>query len=140
MREKAKGSFTAEAALLQGILLWIFFLVIGVYWYCHNQIWFTAAACEAAAAGSMEASWNREGTEGIIRDKISQIRENQAFSAEGLSLEEQVGKTKIGIRCSGENSAVLGGWKGRFEVEQFSEVVRPAEHIRRVNAIRKGKK
>lgn len=32
MRKKAKGSFTAEAALLQGILLWIFFLVIGVYW------------------------------------------------------------------------------------------------------------
>ena len=94
-REKAKGSFTAEAALLQGILLWIFFLVIGVYWYCHNQIWFTAAACEAAAAGKYGSF---PGTEERTRDnpgsKISQIREMRGLLCGGAFSGKTGGKDK----------------------------------------------
>ena len=129
---KMRGSFTVEAVLLQGVLLLVIFLAIALYWYSHNRIWLTAAACEAVMTGSMENAWNPQAAEGVMEDKLEQIRENQVFPCENLTLEKHVGEERIQVSCQGENSSVFGGWKGEFRIKEESRVTRPAEHIRRV--------
>ncbi|HIR93016.1 MAG TPA: hypothetical protein IAB98_06325 [Candidatus Egerieimonas intestinavium] len=132
---KLKGSFTVEAVLLQGLLLLVIFLSIALYWYSHNRIWFTAAACEAAITGSMEESWNPQAAEGIVEDKLEQIQGNQAFPCKNVTLEKSVGESQIRVSCRGENSSVFGGWTGSFRVQGESRVTRPAEYIRRIRAL-----
>lgn len=132
-----KGSLTVEAALLQGLLLLVIFLSLALYWYCHNRIWFTAAACEAAMTGSMEAAWNREAAPGVLEEKLRQIRENQAFPCRELRLEESLGTSQVQVRCSGGNSSVLGGWKGSFKIQETARITRPAEYIRKLRALKR---
>lgn len=73
-----------------------------------------------------------QATEGVMEDKLEQIRENQVFPCENLTLEKHVGEERIQVSCQGENSSVFGGWKGEFRIKEESRVTRPTEHIRRV--------
>ena len=53
-KKYAKASFTIEAACVMSLIL---FVIVGTMYLCffvHNRAWLTAAAYEAALAGSLE--------------------------------------------------------------------------------------
>ena len=133
-KKYAKASFTIEAACVMSPIL---FVIVGTMYLCffvHNQAWLTAAAYEAALAGSLE---------GVREDgKISETAEMRSrelgntgfFGAENLSVHVEAGKS-VEVSYSADTVSGFGGLSWKLKAEGASKVIRPVEWIRKVKSL-----
>ena len=107
-----KGSFTIEAACVMSLVLITVMGVLYLSFFVHNRSWLTAAAYEAALAGSIE---------GV--QKNGQIYESASAKAQELG--------NVGF-FGAEN--LSGGFRWVLRTEGSSKIIRPAQWIRKVKA------
>lgn len=134
VRQKIKkGSFTVEAALIMPMILLVVFGCLYLFFFVHNRAWLTAAAYEAALAGSME---------GVKEDgkiyETAQMRSRELgnvgfFGAENLSSGTEVGKT-VQVSYRFDTIAGYGGFHWGMQTKGSSLIVRPVKWIRTVKA------
>ncbi len=130
-----KGSFTIEAACVMSLVL---FTLIGLLYLCffvHNRSWLTAAAYEAALAGSMEEC--REEGKGYETASLRsrELGNTGFFGAENLQNQVQNGK-KIQVSYTADTVAGFGGFQWKLKAEGHAKVISPPKWIRKVKAAR----
>lgn len=119
-----KGSFTIEAACVMSLVLITVMGVLYLSFFVHNRSWLTAAAYEAALAGSIE---------GV--QKNGQIYEAASAKAttwkcgilwrENLSYQVSDGKT-VKVSYQADTIAGFGGFRWVLRTEGSSKIIRPA--------------
>lgn len=110
--------------------------LIGLLYLCfyvHNRAWLTAAAYEAALAGSMEE--NREdGSGGETADMRGRELGNVGFfGAENLKVQVSDGK-KLRVSYTADTAPGFGGFSWKLKAEGTSKVIDPVSWIRKAKA------
>ena len=108
-----KGSFTIEAACVMSLVLITVMGVLYLSFFVYNRSWLTAAAYEAALAGSIE---------GV--QKNGQIYESASAKAQELG----------NVSYQADTIAGFGGFRWVLRTEGSSKIIRPAQWIRKVKA------
>ena len=116
-----KGSFTIEAACVMSLVLITVMGVLYLSFFVHNRSWLTAAAYEAALAGSIE---------GV--QKNGQIYEAASAKAQELGNVGFFGAVKVSYQA--DTIAGFGGFRRVLRTEGSSKIIRPAQWIRKVKA------
>ena len=129
-----KGSFTVEAACLMSLVLVCLVGLLYLCFYVHNRAWLTAAAYEAALAGSME-----ESREGGQAQETAAVRGRELgnvgfFGAENLGIQVSSGK-KIQVSYTADTVSDFGGFSWKLKAEGSSKVIDPVEWIRKAKAV-----
>lgn len=134
-KKLSKGSFTVEAACVMSLILLAVMSMLYLFFYVHNRAWLTAAACEAALAGSME---------GVKEDgKIYETAEARGkelgnvgfFGAENLELRLKTGE-RVQVVYELDTMVPYGGMRWHLRVEGRSDIIRPVTWIRRMKGFR----
>ena len=94
-----KGSFTIEAACVMSLVLITVMGVLYLSFFVHNRSWLTAAAYEAALAGSIEGVQKNGQIYEAASAKAQELGNVGFFGAENLSYQVSDGKTvKVSYR------------------------------------------
>lgn len=88
-----KGSFTIEAACVMSLVLITVMGVLYLSFFVHNRSWLTAAAYEAALAGSIEGVQKNGQIYESASAKAQELGNVGFFGAENLSYQVSDGKT-----------------------------------------------
>lgn len=84
-RNIRQGSMTVEAAFLVPMAVCLSALLIFYCFYEHDRVWYTAAACEAALAGTKRTEAGAD-TESLARQRAQQRMEEQPFPVSDPSM------------------------------------------------------
>lgn len=87
-----KGSFTIEAACVMSLVLITVMGVLYLSFFVHNRSWLTAAAYEAALAGSIEGVQKNGQIYEAASAKAQELGNVGFFGAENLSYQVSDGK------------------------------------------------
>ena len=118
-----KGSFTIEAACVMSLVLITVMGVLYLSFFVHNRSWLTAAAYEAALAGSIEGVQKNGQIYESASAKAQELGNVGFFGAENLSYQVSDGKTvKVAYQAD------------TLRTEGSSKIIRPAQWIRKVKA------
>ena len=94
-----KGSFTIEAACVMSLVLITVMGVLYLSFFVHNRSWLTAAAYEAALAGSIEGVQKNGQIYEAASAKAQELGNVGFFGAENLSYQVSDGKkVKVSYR------------------------------------------
>lgn len=128
-----KGSFTIEAACVMSLVLITVMGVLYLSFFVHNRSWLTAAAYEAALAGSIEGVQKNGQIYEAASAKAQELRNVGFFGAENLSYQVSDGKT-VKVSYQADTIAGFGGFRWVLRTEGSSKIIRPAQWIRKVKA------
>lgn len=106
-----KGSFTIEAACVMSLVLITVMGVLYLSFFVHNRSWLTAAAYEAALAGSIEGVQKNGQIYEAASAKAQELGNVGFFGAENLSYQVSDGKT-VKVLLSGRYNR----WVWRFSL------------------------
>lgn len=132
-KKTAKGSFTIEAACVMSMIL---FVIIGLLYLCffvHNRAWLTAAAYEAALAGSIEGIRENGQVKETAEARSRELGNSGFFGAENLSVQVTAGKA-VKVAYSADTIADFGGFTWKLKAVGSSKVICPVDWIRKVKA------
>ena len=132
-KKTAKGSFTIEAACVMSMIL---FVIIGLLYLCffvHNRAWLTAAAYEAALAGSIEGIRENGQVKETAEARSRELGNNGFFCAENLSVQVTAGKA-VKVAYSADTIVDFGGFTWKLKADGSSKVICPVDWIRKVKA------
>ena len=128
-----KGSFTIEAACVMSLVLITVMGVLYLSFFVHNRSWLTAAAYEAALAGSIEGVQKNGQIYEVASAKAQELGNVGFFGAENLSYQVSDGKT-VKVSYQADTIAGFGGFRWVLRTEGSSKIIRPAQWIRKVKA------
>lgn len=128
-----KGSFTIEAACVMSLVLITVMGVLYLSFFVHNRSWLTAAAYEAALAGSIEGVQKNGQIYEAASAKAQELGNVGFFGAENLSYQVSDGKT-VKVSYQADTIAGFGGFRWVLRTEGSSKIIRPAQWIRKVKA------
>lgn len=126
-----KGSFTIEAACVMSLVLITVMGVLYLSFFVHNRSWLTAAAYEAALAGSIEGVQKNGQIYEAASAKAQELGNVGFFGAENLSYQVSDGKT-VKVSYQADTIAGFGGFRWVLRTEGSSKIIRPAQWIRKV--------
>lgn len=127
------GSFTVEAACVMPLILLVLIGCLYLCFFVHNRAWLTAAAYEAALAGSMEGIKKDGPVYETARLRSSELGNIGFFGAENLTSHISTGK-KVRVSYSYDTIAGYGGLNWHRKSVGSSLIVRPVKWIRTVKA------
>ncbi len=128
-----KGSFTIEAACVMSLILLALTGTLYLCFFVHNRAWLTAAAYEAALAGSIEGA-HADGRMAETADMRGRELGNTGFyTAENLAVNVTAGD-RVKVVYTADTFWDFGGLSWKLKAEGSSRVIRPVEWIRKVNA------
>lgn len=133
-KKYAKASFTIEAACVMSLIL---FVIVGTMYLCffvHNRAWLTAAAYEAALAGSLEGVREDGKVSETAQMRSRELGNTGFFGAENLNVHVEAGKS-VEVSYSADTVSGFGGFSWKLKAEGASKVIRPAEWIRKVKSL-----
>lgn len=133
-KKSAKGSFTIEAACVMFLIL---FVLIGTLYLCffvHNRAWLTAAAYEAALAGSMEGIREDGKMADTAEMRSKELGNIGFFGAENLNVRVTAEKS-VKVFYSADTIADFGAFSWKLKAEGESKVIHPVRWIRKVKAV-----
>lgn len=115
-----KGSFTIEAACVMSLVLITVMGVLYLSFFVHNRSWLTAAAYEAALAGSIEGVQKNGQIYEAASAKAQELGNVGFFGAENLSYQVSDGKTvKVSYQqIQSPDLEVFAGYCGRRAVQR----------------------
>ena len=127
-----KGSFTIEAACVMSLVLITVMGVLYLSFFVHNRSWLTAAAYEAALAGSIEGV---QKTDRYMKPLLQKHRNLEMWD----SLAQRICLTRSAMENSkvsyqADTIAGFGGFRWVLRTEGSSKIIRPAQWIRKVKA------
>ena len=96
-----------------------------------NRSWLTAAAYEAALAGSIEGVQKNGQIYEAASAKAQELGNVGFFGAENLSYQVSDGKT-VKVSYQADTIAGFGGFRWVLRTEGSSKIIRPAQWIRKV--------
>lgn len=128
-----KGSFTIEAACVMSLVLITVMGVLYLSFFVHNRSWLTAAAYEAALAGSIEGVQKNGQIYEAASAKAQELGNVGFFGAENLSYQVSDGKT-VKVSYQADTIAGFGVFRWVLRTEGSSKIIRPAQWIRKVKA------
>ena len=105
-----KGSFTIEAACVMSLVLITVMGVLYLSFFVHNRSWLTAAAYEAALAGSIEGVQKNGQIYEAASAKAQELGNVGFFGAENLSYQVSDGKT-VKVSYQADTIAGFGGFR-----------------------------
>lgn len=132
-RNLKKGSFTVEAACVMSLVLFVLMGVLYLSFFVHNRAWLTAAACESALTGSMEAVRKDGQPEEAASVRSRELGNVGFFGAENLTGQVQSGK-EMKVTYTADTISGFGNLRWRLAVNGSSRVIRPTDWIRKVKA------
>ena len=107
--------------------------VLYLSFFVHNRSWLTAAAYEAALAGSIEGVQKNGQIYEAASAKAQELGNVGFFGAENLSYQVSDGK-KVKVSYQADTIAGFGGFRWVLRTEGSSKIIRPAQWIRKVKA------
>jgi len=129
---KLKGSYTVEAALLMGVLLWVMVGIFTLCFYIHNRTWYTAAAYEAAISGGTEGTMKNGNGEQITKKKTEEAFQMCYPGVGDLQTEISVSENKVSVAYEVHTVSAykdfFWSYRGKGEVK----IVKPVSFIRKV--------
>ena len=136
-----RASFTIEAAAIMPVVLLVVFSSLYLCFYVHNRTFLTAAACEAAVCGSMEAAREDGRPYETARERSILLGNTGFFGAENLHTQTDAG-TEEGdpVTVIYELDTVFSPFRidWHLRTEGRSIIRRPAAEIRKLRS-RQGK-
>ena len=102
-----------------------------ISFFVHNRSWLTAAAYEAALAGSIEGVQKNGQIYEAASAKAQELGNVGFFGAENLSYQVSDGKT-VKVSYQADTIAGFGGFLWVLRTEGSSKIIRPAQWIRKV--------
>ncbi len=128
-----KGSFTLEAACVMPIILLALMGSLYLCFFVHNRAWLTAAAYEAALAGSMEGI-KRDGAVSETAGMRCKELGNMGFlGVENLSTHVNAGK-KVQVSYQFQTIKGYGGFQWKTKAVGQSAVIYPVKWIRTIKS------
>lgn len=140
-RGKWKGSYTVEASIVMAIVILVLAALIFAAFYMHDRAVLQGISCEIASAG---------------RNAATQSERQKAMAAlkNGFSSDRLLGSRQVSGQAEAGKKKVSSVWKGNFYFPGFvmkyfagghytihvswnSEVVQPADTIRKIRGVRK---
>ena len=134
VRERiTRGSFTVEASLLMGVVLFVLMGTIYLFFHVHNRAWLTCASYESALTGSM-AQALRSG-EGVPAARIKgRLLGNTGFhGGENLKL-DVTGGSGITVAYDMDTRSAFHGFLWHIRTSATAKVLDPVKWIRQVRA------
>lgn len=128
-----KGSFTVEAACVMSLILLVLFGILYLCFFVHNRAWLTAAAYEAALAGSMEGIKENGKVYETAELRSRELGNTGFFGAENLKANIETGKT-VKVSYDFDTVSGFGGLFWKCHAEGTSKVVAPVKWIRKIKA------
>lgn len=128
-----KGSFTIEAACVMSLVLITVMGVLYLSFFVHNRSWLTAAAYEAALAGSIEGVQKNGQIYESASAKAQELGNVGFFGAENLQCHVNVGKT-VKVMYQADTIAEVGGFHWTLKTEGSSKIICPTKWIRKVKS------
>ena len=101
--------------------------------FVHNRAWLTAAAYEAAVAGSMEGVMEEGDAYATAVMKSTELGNTGFFGAENLKSRVQADK-EVKVTYSAETISGFGGFHWKMTAEGKSKIICPAKWIRKAKA------
>ena len=134
MKEKIrKGSMTVETACVMSLILLVLMGTLYLCFFVHNRAWLTAAAFEAALAGSMEGVKEDGKVYDTALARCRELGNTGFFGAENLSAEVTAGE-RVSVSYDLDTTVGYGGLKWHLKAEGSTKVLRPVQWIRKVKA------
>ncbi|HJB16561.1 MAG TPA: pilus assembly protein [Candidatus Blautia excrementipullorum] len=131
----ARGSFTIESACVMSLILTVLIGTLYLCFFVHNRAWLTAAAYEAALAGSMEGIRTEGRMQETAETRSRELGNIGFFGAENLSVQVSSGKS-VKVSYSADTISDFGGFSWKLKTEGASKVIQPAEWIRKAKALK----
>lgn len=128
-----KGSFTVEAACVMPIILLALMGSLYLCFFVHNRAWLTAAAYEAALAGSMEGVKRNGAVYETARMRCTELGNTGFFAVEDLSSEVNAGK-KVQVSYQLHTITGYGGLHWSTKAAGQSMIIYPVKWIRTIKS------
>lgn len=128
-----RGSFTVEAACVMSLVM---LAVMGILYLCffvHNRAWLTAAACEAALAGSMEGERAGGRAEETARRRSEELGNTGFFGMEHLKTQVKAGKN-VHVVYTADTISGFGDFSWKLKAEGKSEILDPVTWVRNIKS------
>lgn len=133
MKKIKRGSLTVELACVMPLILLVLMGILYLCFYVHNRTWLSAAAYEAALAGSMEGTKENGKVYEAARMRSEELGNYGFFGAENLTTQTNAGK-KVQVTYDLDTAVNYGGLFWHLRTEGTSEVIWPVTWIRKVKA------
>lgn len=133
-KQLKKGSMTVEIAALMPLILLVIFGSIYLFFFVHNRAWLSAAACEAALSGSMEAVKTNGQVYETAQMRCEELQNTGFFGAENLTGEVTAGKHQVTVVYDYDTVSSYGDLNWHQHVEETSQVILPVKRIRQMKA------
>lgn len=128
-----KGSFTVEAACVMPVILLALMGSLYLCFFVHNRAWLTAAAYEAALAGSMEGIKRDGMVYETARMRCEELGNTGFFGVEDLSTEVHTGK-KVQVAYQLHTMTGYGGIHWSTKAAGQSKIIYPVKWIRTIKS------
>lgn len=128
-----KGSFTIEAACVMSLVLITVMGVLYLSFFVHNRSWLTAAAYEAALAGSIEGVQKNGQIYEAASAKAQELGNVGFFGCRESVLPGQRWKNSKSL-LSGRYNRRIWRFSLVLRTKGSSKIIRPAQWIRKVKA------
>lgn len=132
MRQKYKGSFTIETALLMPIIALVFVLSVWGSFYYHDKNILSSCAYEIAVVGSTKVREKEAVTEEMLSMELAKQLNRKCVLFAEINATAHIGQDMVIV----EAEAIRR--KMRVAVKHTAAVTQPESYIRKVRRVSKG--
>ena len=125
---------TVEASLLMGVVLFVIFGILTMFFHVHNRAWLSAAACETAVTAAEAALISPQDAYAGAQLKIRQIQNAGLIGGDSLRSDASVGLLEAKVTFRMNTRAAFGGFLWDINVSARPPVLHPTAWIRQIKA------